>query len=158
MVDWRDADGSAAGLVLLDAPGCVPTISAALLESLASSASVRAVLTHGARPLTVTRKTHAKTLPDNIRRAIRARDRRDRFPGSRRPIEHIHHTDRDGRGHHPESLIGLSAQSHRRVHRHGWAITINPDNAEVTFTRGERSWTTLPAGTRLRRPPPTRRR
>jgi hypothetical protein len=116
------------------------------------------VLTDGARPLTVTRKVHAKALPDDIRRAIRARDRRDRFPGSRRPIEHVHHTDRDGHGHHPEYLTGLSTSSHRRVHREGWAISIDPDTGEVTFTRGERSWTTLPAGTRLRRPDRRRRR
>jgi hypothetical protein len=111
------------------------------------------VLIDGGRPLTVTKKVKAKQVPADVRVAVKARDRGDRFPGSRRRIGHLHHLDKDGAGHHPDMLIGLAGPSHRRVHRFGWSISINADNGEATFTWGERSWTTLPQGTQLRRPP-----
>ena len=59
-----------------------------------------------------------------------------------------------GASHHVDHLIGLSGRSHRRVHGHGWHVTLDPDTAQATFTRGERTWVTLPRGTRLRRPQP----
>jgi hypothetical protein len=153
-VDWREITPAAAGMLTINAPGCVPTISAALLEALvADGATVRAIITDGAQPLFVTRKIHAAQIPADIRRAIKARDRKDRFPGSRRPIEHLHHAEIDG-GHNLNAIVGLSQRSHRRVHKHGWKISLDPPTGEVTFTRGERSWTTLPRGLRLRRPPP----
>jgi hypothetical protein len=154
LVDWRDITPAAAGMLTINAPGCVPTISAALLEALvADGATVRAIITDGAQPLFVTRKIQAAQIPADIRRAIKARDRKDRFPGSRRPIEHLHHAQIDG-GHDLNAIVGLSHRSHRRVHRHGWKISLDPPTGEITFIRGERSWTTLPCGTRLRRPPP----
>lgn len=154
LIDVKDVSVNAAGMLQLNAPGCIPTISAALLESLAGNAHVRAVLMDGGRPLAVGRKIRAKVLPDDVRFAIKARDRRDRFPGSRRPIEHVHHFDKQRKGHDPDHLAGLSNPSHRRVHRCQWRMTLDPATGEITFRRGERSWTTLPAGTRLRRPPP----
>ena len=154
LVDLKDVSVNAAGMLQLNAPGCIPTISAAMLESLAGNAQVQAVLMDGGRPLAVGRKVRAKALPDDVRLAIKARDRRDRFPGSRRPIEHVHHFDKQGEGHHPDHLAGLSNPSHKRVHRCEWRLTLDPATGGITFTRGERSWTTLPAGTRLRRPPP----
>jgi hypothetical protein len=154
LIDWRDITPAAAGMLTINAPGCLPTISAALLEALvADGATVRAIITDGAQPLFVTRKIQAAQIPADIRRAIKARDRKDRFPGSRQPIEHLHHAEIDG-GHNLNAIVGLSHRSHRRVHRHGWKISLDPPTGEVTFTRGERSWTTLPRGTRLRRPPP----
>ena len=72
---------------------------------------------------------------------MKARDRADRFPGSRRPIDHIHHLDKRGKGHHVDHLVGLATTSHQRVHRHGWHIQIDPATAEITFTRGDRTWT-----------------
>jgi hypothetical protein len=154
LIDWREITPAAAGMITINAPGCVPTISAALLEALvADGATVRAIITDGAQPLFVTRKIHAAQIPADIRRAIKARDRKDRFPGSRRPIEHLHHAEIDG-GHNLNAIVGLSQRSHRRVHKHGWKISLDPPTGEVTFTRGERSWTTLPRGLRLRRPPP----
>ena len=155
LLDWRDVSINAAGVLQMNAPGCLPTVSAALLESLAAGgATVRAVLMDGARPLAVTPKVWAKELPRDVRLAVKARDRADRFPGSRKPIEHIHHFDKKHRGHHVDQLAGLSGTSHTRVHRHQWKISHDPASGEMTFTRGDRTWTTLPRGTRLRRPPP----
>ena len=154
LIDLKDVTATVAGRISINAPGTIPAISAALLESLAGSASVRAVLMDGGRPLAVGRKVWAKELPRDIRLAVKARDRADRFPGSRRPLQHVHHADREGEGHHPDHLAGLSDRSHDLVHKHGWKLTLDPATGAITFTRGERSWTTLPRGTRLRRPPP----
>lgn len=154
LLDYRDVSLNAAGVIEVNAPGCLPTITAAAVEALACDASVRVVLMDGARPLTVTSKVTAKALPDDVRRAVRARDRADRFPGSRRRIGHLHHTDKRGKGHHVDHVVGLADSSHRTVHRNSWAVALDPATGEVTFTRQGRSWTTVPRGTRLRRPPP----
>jgi hypothetical protein len=154
LVDLRDASVTAAGQILLNAPGCLPTLTARAVEVLAGDATVQVVLCDGARPLAVTRKVRARDIPTDIRAAVAARDRGDRFPGSRRPIGHLHHLDKRGKGHDPDFLLGTSPTSHRRIHRNDWRVDIHPHSAEVTFTRGERSWTTLPKGTRLRRPDP----
>jgi hypothetical protein len=110
------------------------------------------VLVDGGRPLAVSRKIRAKKVPRDVATAVRVRDRGDRFPGSRLPIEHLHHLNKVGEGHAVDALVGLAERSHRRVHRCQWKVTVNSD--EVTFSRGDRSWTTLPRGTRFRRPPP----
>ena len=154
IVDLRDVTVTSAGIIQVNAPGCLPTLTARAVEALTADASVRVVLVDGGRPLTVTNKVRAKALPRSVRTAVKVRDRGDRFPGSRRPIQHVHHFDKDDAGHHVDLLIGLADTSHKRVHRCGWKITIDPASGEATFTRGERSWTTLPRGTRLRRPPP----
>ena len=153
-LDADCVDVTAAGVIDVPAAGSLPVITARTLEALAGDASVQVVLFDGGRPLTVTNKVQAKTLPPSVRTAVKVRDRGDRFPGSRRPIEHVHHLDNDGKGHHIDHLLGLSGPSHRRVHRNGWHVAINPHTAHVTFTRNERTWTTLPRGTRLRRPQP----
>jgi hypothetical protein len=154
VLDWRDITATAAGVLEINAPGCLPTISAALVEALAGDAMVQAVIVDGARPLTVSRKVWAQALPADVRRAVKLRDRRDRFPGSRQPIEHVHHLDRDGEGHNVDHLVGLSNASHKRVHRHQWSIRLDTTTGEMTFKRGDRTWIRLPHGTRLRRPPP----
>ena len=153
-LDKDNVDVTAAGVIDVPAPGSLPVITARTVEALARDADVQAVLFDGGRPLTVTKKVQAKSVPKAVRSAVRVRDRGDRFPGSRHPIEHLHHLDKDGEGHHVDHLLGLSGRSHRRVHRNGWSVDIDPETAEVTFTRGERTWATLPRGTRLRRPQP----
>jgi hypothetical protein len=154
IVDLRDVSRTAAGTITIDAPGCLPTLTARAVEALAADAAVQVVLVDGARPLAATRKVWAKTLPGDVRHAVLLRDGGDRFPGSRRRANHVHHLDKRGRGHHPDALLGLADTSHQRVHRHGWYITLHPDTGEATFTRHERQWTTLPRRTRLRRLPP----
>ena len=153
-LDKNSVDVTAAGVIDVAAPGSLPVITARTVEALAADADVQVVLFDGGRPLTVTKKVRAKTLPKAVRTAVKVRDRGDRFPGSRRPIEHVHHLDRDGEGHHVDHLLGLSGRSHRKVHRNGWHVTVDPGTAEVTFSRGERTWITLPRGSRLRRPQP----
>lgn len=155
LVDARDASVNVAGIVDVNVPGCLPTISAALAESLAADASVRAVVCDGARPLTVARKVWAQRLPGDVRLAVKVRDRGDRFPGSRLPIEHVHHFNKDGEGHSVDHVAGFSRRSHRWIHRHRWRVSLDPATAEMTFRRGDRTWVTLPRGTRLRRPPPS---
>jgi hypothetical protein len=146
-----DAD---TGTITIDAPGCLPTLTARAVEALAADATVQVVLVDGARPLAATRKVWAKTIPADVRHAVLLRDGGDRFPGSRRRANHIHHLDKRRRGHHPDALLGLADVSHQRVHRNDWAITLHPRTGEATFTRAGRQWTTLPRHTRLRRPPP----
>lgn len=152
IVDVADASAAVAGTLDLPTAGSMPVLTARILDALANDASLRVVLVDNGRPLAVSRKLRAKKIPRDVAMAVRMRDRGDRFPGSRRPIEHLHHLDKTGEGHAVDALVGLTAESHRRVHRAGWTIKI--DGREVTFTRAERSWTTLPRGTRLRRPPP----
>jgi hypothetical protein len=153
-LDKDQATPTAAGTIVLDAPGCLPTVTARTIEALVADASVQAVVFDGGRPLTATAKIRAKTIPAATRAAVKARDRGDRFPGSRRPLQHVHHLDKKGQGHHPEFLVGLSQPSHTRVHRFGWSVKIDPATAEATFKRGERTWVTVPRDTRLRRPRP----
>ena len=153
-LDNDNVHPAAAGTIVIDAPGCLPTITAKTAEALAADADVQVVLFDGGRPLTVTKKLKAKTMPKAVRTAVKVRDRGDRFPGSRKPIQHVHHFDKHDTGHHVDLLIGLADASHKRVHRCGWKVTLDPHTAEATFTRGERTWVTLPRGSRLRRPQP----
>ena len=154
IVDTRDVSTTAAGTISINAPGCLPTLTARAVEALSKDASVQVVLVDGGRPLAATKKVHANTVPNDVRQAVLLRDGGDRFPGSRRRANHVHHLDKQRRGHHPDALLGLADISHQRVHRHDWAITLDAHTGEATFTRGERRWTTLPRRTRLRRPPP----
>ena len=156
IIDTRDVTVTSAGTILVNTPGCLPTLTARAVEALTADASVRVTLVDGGRPLTVTKKVWAKTMAGDTRVAVKLRDRGDRFPGSRHPLGQVqlHHLDKDGAGHHPDKIASLAPHSHKRVHRCGWKVTIDPPTGEITFTRGERSWTTLPRGTRLRRPPP----
>lgn len=158
VVDISDVSINAAGTISINAPGCLPVLSARVVEALAGDATVRAVLVDGARPLTVTKKVHAKTIPTPVRSALAARDRGDRFPGSRAPAKSCdaHHFDKTGQGHHVDHVALLSPASHRRVHRHGWRADLDPATATITWTHHERTWSTLPRGTRLRRAQPDR--
>lgn len=145
---------------LLETPlrGKTPRISAALCEIWARDADFRAVLFDGARPLAVSAKLHAAQVPTATRIAARARDLGDRFPGSRDPLAYtdLHHMfeDRGDRTHHPDKLVSLSRPSHRLVHKAGWTIELDPPTGKVTVKRNERSYSSLPRGTPLAKPPP----
>ena len=156
-VDTKDVTVTEAGLVEINLPGAIaPGLSAALVESLLGSATVKAVLFDGARPLAWGRKINLANLPDDIRDAVGIRDGGDRFPGSRQPLARTdaHHINGQRNGHHPEGLVRLSRKSHRLTHKHRWRISVDPDSGKATFTRGTHTFTTMPWGTRLRRPPP----
>jgi hypothetical protein len=154
-VDSSEATRTAAGLVELAMPGCLPSLTARAVDAMAADADVRVVLFDGARPLVVTRKRTAAQVADDIRLAIAARDRGCRFPGSRIPVvfadDHHLHAQTGGGDHDPDNQLCLGRRGHRAVHSHGWHVTLDPHTAKATFTRNGRTWTTLPRGTPLRR-------
>lgn len=157
IVDVDDCTTTAAGQVLLDAGGALPTITRTeLRQILVSDHDCRVALFDGARPLAVSDVVRAERMPDKTRIAVKLRDRGSRMPGGRTPAgqAHIHHVDKDRYGHHPDHLISLGPRSHlRQVHKRGWKIEIDPDSGQVTARRGDRTHRSLPWGTRLRRPP-----
>ena len=119
---------------------------------------MRVVLFEGARPLAVSAKTKAAAIPTEVRLAVRARDRGCRFPGSTGPAPwaDIHHVveQAEGGDHHPDNLALLIRRWHRLVHRRKWKQRLDPKTGRYTITRNGRTWTSLPRGTPLRRPPP----
>ncbi|MFN2556430.1 MAG: DUF222 domain-containing protein [Nitriliruptorales bacterium] len=158
-VDLADVTATSAGKVELAAPGLLPTLTAATVESLSRDADLRVVLFDGARPLAVSAKTKAAAIPSEIRLAVRARDRGCRFPGSTGPAPwaDIHHVveQADGGDHHPDKLTLLLRRWHRLVHDRKWRQRLNPETGQFTITRNGRTWHSLPRGTPLRwRPPP----
>lgn len=160
-VDLRHVTETAAGILELNLPGWLPTVSAATLESLAKTADIQAILFDGYRPLAVAQKVSASEIPADTRLAIRARDLGCRFPGSRIPLgaADLHHLDGKDAGHHPDRILTLGRYGHlNRIHRRGWSADLDPDTGEATFTTPNgRTYRTLPRGTRLRRPPPDHR-
>lgn len=153
VLDLAAVTVTAAGRIQLATPGCLPVLSARLVDALAADADVQAVLVDGARPLTTTRKRTAADIPADVRAAVVARDVADRMPGSRRPLQHVHHLRHrdDGGGHHPDNLAGLSMASHRVIHRNGWTTTIDLDTGAFSITRDGRTWTAVPPARHLAR-------
>ena len=136
--------------------GPLPRITARLADSLADDADIRAVVFDGARPLAVSDKLTAATIPTKTRVAVQARDRGCRFPASADPAGHtdVHHLihREDGGDHHPDNLALLSRRHHTLVHQHGWTLELEPDSGQITATRRGRTWRTLPRGTPLAPP------
>ncbi len=161
---------SASGMLDIAVPGWLPTLSARLTDGLAADADIKAVLFHGARPLMVTRKLHAPDIPADTRLACQARDMGARDPAGRTPtsLSDLHHltphdhTDDppdappdDGnhqRVHDPNRMAHVSPRGHHRIiHRHGWTGHLDPTDGRLTWTRGDRTITTLPWHTTLRK-------
>ncbi len=157
-VDLAAVSATAAGSVELAAPGLLPTLTAATVDALSRDADLRVVLFEGARPLAVSAKTKAATIPTDVRLAIQARDRGCRFPGSTGPAPwaDIHHVveQAEGGDHHPDQLALLVRRWHRLVHRRKWKQRLDPKTGRFTISRNGRNWHSLPRGTPLRRPPP----
>lgn len=155
-VDLSQIHARSDGTVDLAVRGDLPRISAATLEALAASADVRAVLFDGARPLAVTRKVKAGTVPADTRFAVQSRDRGCRFPGSIDPLGHtdVHHMvhREHGGDHHPDNLVSLSRRHHSLAHRHVWRLRIQAESGIVTARRRDREWRSLPRGTPLAHP------
>jgi len=155
-VDVSQLRAEAGGTVEMAVRGDLPRVTAATLEALAASADVRAVVFDGARPLAVTGKVKAESIPADTRFAVRARDLGCRFPGSADPLGHtdVHHMvhREHGGDHHPENLVSLSRRHHSLAHRHGWRLRIAPDSGIVTARRRHRAWRSLPRGTPLASP------
>ncbi|MDX1659156.1 MAG: DUF222 domain-containing protein [Nitriliruptorales bacterium] len=156
IVDLRDVHVNAAGQLETRLPGCLPSLSARLVELLASDADLRAVVVDGKRPLAVSARQSA-AIPAEVRLAVRLRDRGDRFPGSDLPASdaHVHHLvpREHGGSHHPDNLITLGARHHlHHVHRRGWRPALDPDTGLATFERDGRTFRSLPRGTPLEPP------
>jgi hypothetical protein len=151
--DTSQVSISPTGTLVLNVPGPLPRVSAAMLEILARDADFRAVLFDGKRPLAVSAKLHAKDVPADVRFAVRARDAGDRWPGSRLPISrtephHIKHRVNGGT-HDPDNLVSLARPNHTRVHDHGWQLSLNATTGELRATRRHRTWRSLPRSTGL---------
>jgi len=139
--------------------GPLPRLTARLADGLAGDADIRAVVFDGARPLAVSDKLTAASIPTKTRIAVTARDRGCRLPGSADPVGHsdVHHLVHREHGgtHHPDNLALLSRRHHTLVHTHGWTLTLDPPSGQITATRHTRTWPSLPRGTPLA--PPGRR-
>lgn len=141
--------------MLLDASGALPTVTRTKLqEILASDHDCRVAVFDGARPLAVSDLVHASETPTKTRIAVELRDRGGRMPGSRTPAPsaHVHHLDKSRHGHHPDHLVTLGPFGHlRQVHRRGWKLELDPGSGQVTARWRDRTYRSLPWGTRLRR-------
>lgn len=152
-VDVSQVTATPHGTVELGVRGPLPRIGAATLEALAGDADVRAVVFDGARPLSVTDKVRAKTIPAATRTAVAARDGGCRFPGSTDPLAHcdVHHLrhQTDGGDHDPDNLAAISRRYHTLIHRRGWTLVLDPPSGQITARRRGRRWRSLPRGTAL---------
>ncbi|MDX1658947.1 MAG: HNH endonuclease signature motif containing protein, partial [Nitriliruptorales bacterium] len=115
------------------------------------------VVFDGKRPLAVSASQSA-AIPDDVRLAVRLRDRGDRFPGSTLPTSdsHFHHLVPRGHDgtHHPDNLLTLGARHHlHHIHQRGWRASLDPHTGQAFFERDGRTFRTLPRGTPLEPPP-----
>ena len=106
-----------------------PGVESATAQRISCDAAVLAVL-HGAdpgEPLRLGRKT--RRIPPALRRALRIRDERCRFPGCHRQrhlqAHHIRHWARGGST-DPDNLVLLCRRHHTAVHEGGFAVAVTP--------------------------------
>ncbi|HEX9695157.1 MAG TPA: DUF222 domain-containing protein [Actinomycetota bacterium] len=137
----------AAARILWALTGRPPRLSPIGTQTLLCDADVLPIIFDNGQPIAIGHPT--SPIPRRIRRAIEARDQGCRFPGCHAPLDwtdlhHIIHRINGGRS-APENLISLCRRCHRRIHDHGWKITINP-GGNIIFTR---------RGRRYESPPPT---
>jgi hypothetical protein len=112
-------DAEEGASVLEDGPALAPETA----ERLACDASIVEIVEREGEPLSVGRKT--RTIPSSIRRALRSRDRRCRFPGcDNRRFLHAHHIRHWARGGETKlaNLVLLCTRHHRFVHEAGYSI------------------------------------
>lgn len=154
IVDIKDLPEGTGGLLDNGLNATLPTISARLGEILATDGDMRAVLVDGRRPLAVSRKRHAAAIPGEVRIAVAALDRGDRFPGSDLPLSatQMHHVRPRAKNgdHDPDNIIALGASRHDPViHRRGWLQHLDPRTRMYTITRNGRTFRSLPHATPL---------
>jgi hypothetical protein len=139
------AQDEAAGCTLDDGPA----VSAETARRLACDSSVVRIDERDGAPLSVGRKT--RSVPPSLRRALRARDGRCRFPGceNRRFVD-AHHIEHWARGGDTaiDNLVLLCRRHHRLVHEGGYSVEVLSDGElEFRYPWGR----PLPA---VPRPPP----
>ena len=94
----------------LNVRGRLTRVTCATMEVLAQDADFRAVLFDGARPLAVSKKLYADKIPDDIRIAVKARDKGDRFPGSQDPTAPGSRRSQQSPGHRGQRRAALLAR------------------------------------------------
>lgn len=111
-------------------------------DTLLCDATIVPIYMRGGRPIAA--GDAATPVTGKIRDALIARDGGCRFPGCHGPVAwaDAHHVQ-PGKGWALEDLTLLCRPCHRRIHRHRWHITINPDDT-ITFTRRGRIHTSHP--------------
>jgi hypothetical protein len=73
------------------------------------------------------------SIPADVRRFVRTRDRHCRTPGCERPADHIHHMEPRSAGgnHDPNKLAGVCRTCHPRYEPHGpYQLVGNPDQID----------------------------
>ena len=157
-IDLSAATVQPDGTLALGLRGDLPRVTAAAVDALAADgAMLKVVLAHGRQPLGVSR---AKRIPAAVRTAVASRDQGCRAPGCAAPAAwtDLHHhrvPQAIAADHRPAGLTAFCRRHHRMIEHHGWQLTLHPATGQVTFTRDDRAWTTLPNGTGLPNPPPT---
>lgn len=118
--DAAGLSGDPDGRVELESGHAVPSQTA---RRAACDAAIVAMTEREGRPLTVGRRT--RTIPPAVRRALRSRDRRCRFPGCTQhrfvDAHHIHHWA-DGGETTLSNLVLLCRRHHRLLHEGGFTI------------------------------------
>ena len=149
--DRVDGDGLAEGgdagrstLDLLDQDDGI-AISVEMSRRMACDAS-RVVIRHDrdGTVLDVGRKT--RTIPPAIRRALRARDRRCRFPGCNARHCDAHHVRHwaDGGATRLNNLLLLCRHHHRAVHEEGFSVAVRDDGSARFFWPNGRHFPEVP--------------
>lgn len=122
-------------------------ISQKTLERMCCDSTVSRVVFAGSNVIDVGRAT--RTVSPSTRRAVKARDKRCRWPGCDRAINWTspHHLEFWGRGGptKPPNLLSLCWFHHRQVHEGGWQVVKTSDDFQFIAPR-------LPALREWRRP------
>jgi hypothetical protein len=136
------SEAGASARALLGAVGARGRLSPVATAAEACSAEVVPVIFSGAQPIGVGSAIGA--VSGKLRTALVARDLGCRFPGCRMPaaFSDAHHITARSLGATPElgGLVLLCRRCHRRVHRHRWRITPEPDGS-ITFTHHGQRYT-----------------
>ncbi len=158
-IEHATADRFGQLLRITGAADQLPTLSAELVEMLATNADLLLQIRQGRRPLLELAAKDTEDIPEEIRRMVIRRDRGCRWTGCTAPLRliHVHHIIwRDNSGSHdPDNLICLCSFHHLRyVHKLRWTPDLDPISGRVTWTRpGATTHASMPHG---HRPAPRR--
>ncbi|HVL90312.1 MAG TPA: HNH endonuclease [Actinomycetota bacterium] len=146
-VDVNDLTaGETAARVLWNLAGRAPRLSPIGTETMLCDSAVLPVVFDNGQPIAVGNTT--QPIPRRIRRAVTTRDQGCRFPGCDRPVawtdaHHIRPRSHGGAS-TPANLISLCRRCHRRIHKRGWRIELEPDGVAL-FTHRARRYRSDPA-------------
>ncbi|HVL91606.1 MAG TPA: HNH endonuclease [Actinomycetota bacterium] len=142
------SERDAAARLLWSLSGGSPRLSPIATCTLLCDADVLPIIFERGQPVAIGDAT--SPIPAKIRRAVAARDQGCRFPGCGSPLawadaHHITPRHRGGRS-DPDNLVMLCRRCHRRVHGHGWIVSLRA-GGDIEFRhRGRRYRSPPPAG------------